>query len=527
MLLVANLLPTVPGNDRVVLRGRVGSGQDVSQLDNPLASFRKFTAQPPGTADNVVDARLLRVTGLPRGDLLRIVALDVYDGNEWVAGNRTVADDNGSLFQRIGEQVRAREAGRRIRVAVEVQKPWTSSWLPLAGQLTGVTFDFLDGRAQRDDVRYNVATGTAMVVGGLEAKDDYHFRATVPTTQLARTASPFGAGRPAMSSGTFLDRYLKPWRTSGLTPMGQVFSLARYLRVNGRYSDGRTRAEKRYLPGHSELRLGAGFFGARSIVGDDEQYAAFMALAANRLGVPARVVVGASPDGKGWVRGRNVLAWVELRIADGTWRVLPTQRFMSHKPPRRSDNRQTPESFVATTTPDEPQQTEPPKAQQPQGQVKTVVEQASHPWVYLVLLALAVLVGAVPALEWLRRRRRRTTGTGSQRFVGGWAEVLDLVRDSGRVVPSGLPRTEQAVRLGLTLELARIADDAVFAREEPSLADAQEFWRAVRTERRRLRSELSVVRRVLAVWSPRSLLHSARTRVRFRPRLLRLRLRRA
>ena len=63
--------------DRAVLRGRVGSGQDVSQLDNPLARFRKFTSQPRGAADNVNDKRLLRVTGLPRSDLLRFVALDV------------------------------------------------------------------------------------------------------------------------------------------------------------------------------------------------------------------------------------------------------------------------------------------------------------------------------------------------------------------------------------------------------------------------------------------------------------------
>ena len=80
VLVASAWLPGVPHQDRHVLRGRVGTGEDVSQLDNPLATFRKYTPQPPGSADNVADKRLLRVAGLPRGDLLRFVALDVYDG---------------------------------------------------------------------------------------------------------------------------------------------------------------------------------------------------------------------------------------------------------------------------------------------------------------------------------------------------------------------------------------------------------------------------------------------------------------
>ena len=234
----AALLPHVPAHERVVLRGRVGSGQDVSQLDNPLASFRRYTRQPAGTADNLADRRLLRVTGLPRRTDLRYVALDTYDGTTWSAGNRTVEDDSGALFQRIGQQVGARRPGRPLDVSVEVKRLWTSSWLPLAGQLTGISFDYLDGRAQRTDVRYNVATQTGMVVGGLGAKDDYHFTATAPVTLLTRSMEPWGSGRPLQPDGAFLDRYLVPWRKSSLTPMQQVFSVARYLRTNGRYSDG-------------------------------------------------------------------------------------------------------------------------------------------------------------------------------------------------------------------------------------------------------------------------------------------------
>ncbi len=362
-------------------------------------------------------------------------------------------------------------------------------------------------------MRYDVATQTAMVVGGLQGGDDYHFTARIPVTGLTRSMRPYGDGSRLQPAGGYLDTYLRPWRTSGLTPMQQVLSLARYLRTNGRYSDGGKRLEQGYLPGQSPQRLGPGFFGAKSIVGDDEQYAAFMALAANRLGVPARVVVGAVPDGQGWVRGRNVLAWVEVRVADGSWRTLSTDRFMSHRAPARTGVRQTPQSYVHSTT--RGHGTRPP-AQQGQAPPLPAAPAPSggHAWAALAALLLVLLIGLVPATKMVRRRVRSRRRPPSARFVAGWAELLDLERDLGREVPTGLARTEQARRLGLSLEVARGADLHVFARDEPSAADASAFWAAVRTERRRVRHEAGLVRRVLCTWSPASLLFSLRTTTR-------------
>ncbi|MBV9832244.1 MAG: transglutaminase domain-containing protein [Marmoricola sp.] len=513
VLLAAGWLPAVPHQDRVVLRGRVGTGQDVSQLDNPLASFRKYTSQPRGTADNVHDARLLRVTGLPDGVPLRYVALDVYDGTGWVTGNRTVPDDSSAIFQRIGDQVGAPRPGRPARVGVQVERPWSSSWLPVAGHLTGLSFDYLDGRAQRSDVRYDVATQTAMVVGGLQGGDDYHFTSRIPVTALTRSMPQYGDGSRLQPAGGYLDTYLQPWRTSGLSRMQQVFSLARYLRTNGRYSDGGKRLEQGYLPGQSPQRLGPGFIGAHTIVGDDEQYAAFMALAANRLGVPARVVVGALPERQGWVRGRDVLAWVEVRVADGSWRTLATGRFMSHRPPAHAGVPQTPESYVRSTTRD--QASRPPQQQARPPQLPPARAAAAlHPWTAAIALLLVLLAGLVPAAKLARRRVRSRRGSPSARFVAGWTELLDLERDLGREVALGLARTEQARRLGISLALARGADLHVFAREEPSAQDAAAFWAAVHRERRRLLHEAGVVRRVLAWWAPASLVSSIGTTTR-------------
>ena len=70
------------------------------------------------------------------------------------------------------------------------------------------------------------------------------------------------------------------------------------------------------------------------MVGNDEQYAALMALLANEVGVPRPRGAGGAvvPEG-GVVTGKDVSAWVELRAADGSWRTLPTEAFMSDEPP--------------------------------------------------------------------------------------------------------------------------------------------------------------------------------------------------
>ena len=491
--------------DRQVLRGRVGAGEDVSQLDNPLAGFRKFTVQPDDAPGNLNRRRLLRVTGLPREERLRFVTLDTYDGATWSAGNATVAGTRADLFQRIGSVIGSSRAGRPVRVQVEVTASYASSWLPLAGQLTGLSFDYRDGRAQRADVRYNPATTTAMVRGALVGNDDYTFSAVLPDERLRSSMTPYPHRRRLQPAGDFLDPLLRPWAQADLSPVGKVLSLARYLRTNGRYSDGGEGAAAAYGPGHDVARLGKGFFGSRRPVGDDEQYAAFMALAANRLGVPARVVVGARPGPRGWVRGRDVFAWVELRVGDGSWRVLPLSAFMSHREPRRSEPpRTSPERFVQRTTPhvtEQPTQ-RPDHATGTVGTPRPEDDRPGLPWWLLV----PSVVWVVPALKWLRRRRRRRLRRVSLRFAGGWSELLDLAADQGRPVPPELPRIVQARLLGRGEDLARIADEHVFAPEVPSRAVAASFWRGIDRERHAMAREVGPARRVLAFWSPRSLL---------------------
>ncbi len=514
--------PPAPAADdqRWVLRGQAGDGEDVSRLDNPLSRFRIFTRQLPGTPGNVFNETLLKVSGLPRDTPMRFVTLDVYDGTTWSPGNRTVEGRSDSLFLRIGQEVAAPLRGRAATVEVSVRRAYEgSSWLPLAGQLTSLEFTYLDGRAQREDVRYNPATLTAMVRGGLVRRDDYAFTAVLPRSELRVGMEPYRRGRN-QPEGRFLDDALTPWRQAPLTPMQRVFSVADYLRTNGRYSDGAESWEQRFTAGHDAARLGAGFFEADQMVGDHEQYAALLALAANRLGVPARVVVGAVPGDDGLVRGSDVTTWVEVRVADGSWRVLPAELYLSTRAPRRTDPpKQDPGAFVVeeeeAAEKEEGPRAQPPTAEPEQETLPPTAEPEDSPVPGIVagVLAALVLVGAVPAAKWWRRRRRRTTGSPADRVAGAWQELLDLVVDLGHPVPVGAPRPTQAAVLGRGVDLARIAD-GVFSPTPPGEDEVSRAWDLVAEERRDLLAQHGVRGRLRAWWGPASLRGGVRTVVR-------------
>lgn len=540
-LAVAVVTQVVPvgdlDGDRTVLRGRIGSGARIDEFDNPLSSFRRFTAQDDGSPDNVYDKTLLVVHGLPEPSALRFVTLDTYDGTAWRAGNDTMADADDDLFQRIGSEVAASRPGRDVEVDVEMRAAYTGAWLPLVGQLTGIEFAFTDGRAQRDDVRYNPATSSATVVGGLAPGDDYSFTATVPTTKLARNSQAYPVDGPLMDTGSGLDDYLEPYTRTGKDPLTQVLLLARYLQRNGRYSDG---AGALSVPaGHSINRLTSQFIGAPRIIGNDEQYAAFMALAANRLGVPARVVVGAF-TGNGKVEGKDVIAWVELRVRDGSWRTLPTASFMNHRKPRKDDEPpQSLEEFVEDQTDDD---TENPDSEDqaplPDGRDHDRPDDTADPDstvpggripVGVVLLGLAGW--AVPGAKLARRTVRRGRRRASSRLVGAWQEVVDLGVDLRLSVPAVGTREAQAAALGVDPVLAQHADDLIFGIAVPTADEAADYWKAVDQARRRLAGQHSRPRRVRALFNPASLLVSLRRRRasvrRRRPQLLPLRRARA
>ena len=488
------------------LRGS-GLAADVSGLDSPLRRFRTFAAEDSDAAGNVHDKRLFRLVGAPVGSRVRLVTLDRYDGREWRPGNDTMRGTVDDAFLRVDTSVDSGLEGPRLRVRVELAQAYRSAWVPTIGTLSSFRFLFANGVGKRDQLRYDLATSTAVVPLGLEPGNDYEFTAVLPPEKLSVSSRAWEGPVLEVAGTARVDPLISRVLSSPEPAMRKVFALARYLRVEGRYSDGAGSGETQYRAGHDLTRLVEDFLLAPRPVGNDEQYAAAMALLANRLGVPARVVVGAIAPRNGIVRGKDVGAWVELRLADGSWRTLPTKAFMGERPPRRNMTPapapQIPGSVLPQPeTPRDPELVQPETPQQDQAQRQKTEAQRGLavrvlPWV--VMLSLVLLV---PAAKLLRRLRRRRRGRPSDRVAGAWAELVDRGRDLGLPVQTGASRPAQARSLGVDLALAHEVDGRVFAALEPRMSEVGSTWRASGAELKAVTRGQGWRRRLWAHFNP-------------------------
>ena len=189
--------------------------------------------------------------------------------------------------------------------------------------------------------------------------------------------------------------------------------------------------------------------------------------------MPARVVLGAEVPEGGVVTGKDVSAWVELRAADGSWRTLPTEAFMSDEPPAD----QLPETntpMTGTVVPP-PAPIPPPsdagdqsdadlkerkadkKEADEEEDEESVVDRAARldrRWSRRTSGARCSpscsWSAPILGLKLLRRRRRRNAAVVSARFVGAWRELVDHARDLGQPVPLGptVTRREQSGAIG-------------------------------------------------------------------------------
>ncbi|CUR58911.1 membrane hypothetical protein [metagenome] len=493
---VSFLVPDNDQTDRVRLRPTGGGN---------VASVAADTVVPPVTGR----AELFRVTGVPLGARVRFAALDVYDGKAWVPGEESPGAGPAGTFQRLGPEITPVHSGPEVAVRVRIRPGYASDWLPMLGELTSLELDYTDGRTQLEDVRYNQATSSAVVLGGVDPRDDYTFTSVLTPDEFGsddETMAP--ADDQRQPAGAFLDQFLEPFDRSGLEPLQRVLLMARYLRLNGSVRLTGTSSQ-------DPVDLGLRLIGADRMVATPFQYSAVTALAASRLGVPARVVVGAEPGKRGIVGQGDVLSWVELQFADGTWRTLEPDRYTGVHPfaeDEVDDDRLGAAGWVDKELKAGNSEIKIPKGADIELAPDAVIEEQTDPW-RVVGLGLAGLLGAallalllVPLGKVLRRARRRRTSSWSAPYVNGWQEVLDAARDRGTPVPDTWSRVTQATRLGIGLDLARQADAAVFAASPADAADGHEFWDTCMDLRRQLVREVDVRHRLWSYLNPASLL---------------------
>ncbi|WP_454049225.1 transglutaminase-like domain-containing protein [Cellulomonas sp. Marseille-Q8402] len=461
--------------DRYVLRDALVPPFDPRDYASPLSAFRAYVKD-----DDTVE--LFTVQGLPEGARVRLATFDRFDGVVW-----NVAGDGSSRasgeFRRVGETVseQAAEAadavaasgsgGTRVDVQVQVGE-LGGVWLPTVGEAVSVRFDDTEAQSR---LRFNDATGAAVLTGGLDPGMTYTLDAVVPAEpDDEQIGSAAGRSLDLPEPQAVPDAVVAAASDAARdaeTPVAVARALEQTLAERGFFSHGLAdQGDYPSLSGHGADRV-ATLLGGDLMVGDDEQYASAMALMAREMGLPARVVMGfapyededgepvadadVDPDAPVAVTGADVRAWVEIAFEGYGWVTFDPTPPESQTPQDETETSQAdPEPQVAQPPPPPADPVDPPEDDTEQGQTQDSQDDASVAlWQRiaigvaagsgLVLLLLAPFL-VIAALKARRRRRRRRDPQPLRRVVGGWQEVLDLATDLRRDVDPVATRREGA-----------------------------------------------------------------------------------
>lgn len=538
------------GADREVLRSAIGPDIDLSAEVSPLAQYRALYADE--RADDVLFTVRPVAGSLP--ERVRIATLDAYDGEVFRAGGSGTAD--AGRFVRVPSSLDAGD-GAPVVARVEIDS-WDAIWMPTIGRLESVEFAGERATALADRFYYNATAwaGVQTAGGGLRPGDRYVVRGVEPEpADLLRLEAPGTA-----TDGAEAPDSLRAWMDEHINGEGgaALDGLVTLLRERGYLSHGLIQGDDvpawaqalpDYSPqpsasGHSLARVDAMFSRLLereadpraaatdnyvAAVGDDEQFAVAVALMAQELGFPSRVVLGARLSAvepglaacdDGVCRAQDLSAWTEVQSADGRWAAVDVTPQYEQSPSLDVTEQRDPEN-VTEVRPESVEEVVPPDpSQEDSASDRAANEEAGLDleWLWpvlrvtgIVLLVLALAVGPfliVIAAKAARRRGRRRAATPAARISGAWDEYVDAAVDTGREAPRTLTRTELAASFDTPagLDLAREADRAVFSHTEVAADEAREYWSAVDAERRALRRERGVWRGLITTVSLRSLL---------------------
>lgn len=473
---VAGLAVAPISPDRFVLRDRVVPPFDPLEFPSPLAGYRTYTK-------DLAEEPLFRVAGLEPGDTLRLAAMDSYSGRLWnVAGPDEAAADGG--YSIVGTTLPSPELadlGSARSVEVEVLG-YDDVWLPTVGY--GSELDLLDdGSASPGDLRYNAEAGTAVVTSGVAAGAAYRLEsriqrepddAALVDVPVAQLDLPVVENLPDVVAAK-----AEEYAGDATSPVEQLRAIERGLKTNGFLSHGLASDAVPSRAGHGADRL-IELFTRTQMVGDEEQYAAAMALMVRHLGYPARVVMGYAPevaegDDEVEVVGSDVTAWVEVPFEGVGW--------VSFRP--TPDNIDVPqEQTPKPKSEPQPQVRQPPRAEQAEDELLTTVEiddtdddDRDRPfqlpaWAWIVIASVGIPAAAMllpmlfVALAKRRRRRVRRRGAADRQAAGAWEELVDRYAELGFEPPERASRLHTARELERQLDeqglgSVRLADDGV------------------------------------------------------------------
>ncbi|WP_300681812.1 transglutaminaseTgpA domain-containing protein [Nocardioides sp.] len=508
--------------ERRVLRDYVQPPFDPQDYPSPLSKYRAYV-----NSDVAKAKQLFSVQGLPKGSAVRLATMDYYDGVVWnVAGGEHATSDSGT-FRRLRSDARA--GARSTPVSVTILDPdYHDPWVPTIGQTDTVSVEGRPGAALSELV-YNRETGTLASTAAVKPGTTYRLQSEVTAqparekTSLAEVDGGVSTPTPAMVPDELISR-VKEWQGNdefvGGAPGAWLLFLADAFKNKGFFTDG----DGNVPAGHGYSRLALLTRPNSQPLGDDEQYAAAMALAAQAIrNLPARVVIGFrtpsdSTSNAVTIEGRDMAAWVEVKLAGLGWVTFdptpPDQQILQRPKEDPNDDPQ-PQVLQPPQPPGEPKEA---GANLQQGDSK---KSKFDLWGLVGDIAAVLLRGGqillltsplwgIVLFKALRRRRRRRAADPTTRLSGGWRELTDRARDLGVTLPYSNTRLENGHLLeetfpdGGAVDLAARADAHIFGGGTPEDAEVAAYWADVRTATRRLPRSRPWWRRPWAWLSPAS-----------------------
>ncbi|KAB1659646.1 transglutaminase domain-containing protein [Pseudoclavibacter chungangensis] len=497
--------------DRFVLREEVTPPFDPYPYQSPLAGFRTYTK-------DLRDVVLFEASGLQQGDSIKLATLDQYSGRQWEIASPSDDRPDAGAYTLVGREVSTSDflvasSDRDVEFRIDAYK---DLWLPSVGSPTSIDLTAGPVLGRRDELRFNGATGTGLVIGGLEDGDAYGMHVEVQdqpmegqldNVPVARLRMPDVAAAPAAVTER-MQTYIQGESSDYL----RLKAIELALRSQGYLSHG-TAGEAPSRAGHGLDRM-QGMFELRYLVGDEEQYVSAMALMAHELGFPVRVVVGFKPPsvpadgGAVEVRGGDVTAWVEVPFEGFGWVAFSptpeqtdvpvnTQERPETKP--KAQVRQPPQTEARPddliTAADDPGEDD--RRDEPFTLPAWLTALITVLLVPLVAIGGSLLVAAV--LRGLRVRARRDRGSPDERAAGAFDEAVDRFAELGYAVPEHETRRRTAGAMHPALAtLAVDADRAVFDASEPTPEEVARVWAEAERAADEATAESSRGRRLLA-----------------------------
>lgn len=467
---------------------------------------RQPAAAPLAQAD---DRALFEVTG-SLGGPWRLGALDVYDGDAWLA--RPPDLDRLAPLDEQSSRADARTATITVRDLGEQRV------LPVPSALVAIELpDGLDAGADPSTgavvARRAPPAGTSYVVAAAEPPSVAQLAAARP--DIAGDDGQLAAPAPPASVAALLDGSpAEPWR--------------RFLALRARLADAFVAAGGGGPVTTSPQRVADLLDGAE---GTPYEQAAAEALLARWSGVPARVGYGyageAVEDGRRVVRPRHGAYWVEVRLAGWGW--VPLLADAAQAAPTGGDEQQlaragvTPSDEVPVELIIPVRRTNPVLLyQRARGVLAALVPPA--------LLAAAAWLTSPMLTRWLRRRRRlawAAAGGPRARIAAAYTEWRDVAIDVGigGRGRSPLGFCDLLAPDGEHEQLAWLATRALYGDLAPTVDDddARAAEDLARSLRRRLLAAQPIERRVAAHLSRTSLRRPYSTELPAAPTLRRTR----